>query len=68
MKHVKGHSGEQWNEAVDRLAKRGAGGERCQVGRWAPGAASAAMRGAVGKPITERSALSATACAAVHEN
>eukprot|EP00969_Alexandrium_andersonii_P087328 3852475-Alexandrium_andersonii.AAC.1 len=43
MKHVKGHSGEQWNEAVDRLAKRGAGGERCQVGRWAPGAASTTM-------------------------
>eukprot|EP00969_Alexandrium_andersonii_P285024 12600017-Alexandrium_andersonii.AAC.1 len=30
-----------WNEAVDRLAKRGANGERCSIGRWAPGAQSA---------------------------
>lgn len=34
MKHVKGHSGHKWNEAVDRLAKRGAAGEHCSEGRW----------------------------------
>jgi len=34
LRHVKGHSGHLGNEAVDRLANRGAVGERCGTGRW----------------------------------
>lgn len=35
--HVKGHAGHRWNEAADVLANRGAAGERCRIGRFAPG-------------------------------
>merc|ERR1712050_412057 len=34
--HVKGHSGDKWNDVADGLANRGAVGERCVVGRWMP--------------------------------
>merc|ERR1712032_1726155 len=34
--HVKGHSGDKWNDVADSLANRGAVGERCNVGRWIP--------------------------------
>ena len=31
LKHVKGHSGQKWNDAADRLATRGLDGERHRV-------------------------------------
>lgn len=34
FKHVKAHSGHQWNDLADALAKRGATGDVCDVGRW----------------------------------
>jgi len=37
LEHVKGHSGHPLNDHVDRLAKMGAAGKRCFVGRYAPG-------------------------------
>ena len=33
--HVKGHSNHRWNDMVDAMAKRGAGGTTCCVGRYA---------------------------------
>eukprot|EP00401_Gymnodinium_catenatum_P003972 CAMPEP_0117496278 /NCGR_PEP_ID=MMETSP0784-20121206/20571_1 /TAXON_ID=39447 /ORGANISM="" /LENGTH=556 /DNA_ID=CAMNT_0005291237 /DNA_START=115 /DNA_END=1783 /DNA_ORIENTATION=+ len=42
FEHVKGHSGHRWNEAADRLANRGAAGERCTTGRWFRGSTSVA--------------------------
>ena len=31
LKHVKGHSGQKWNDAADSLATRGLDGERHRV-------------------------------------
>lgn len=42
--HVKGHSGQRWNEVADALANRGAAGQRCTQGRWVPGGGG--LRGA----------------------
>jgi ribonuclease HI len=33
--HVKGHSSDFWNDRADELAKQGAAGRVCAVGRWA---------------------------------
>lgn len=34
FQHVKAHSGDKWNDLADALAKRGATGDICDVGRW----------------------------------
>ena len=34
FEHVKAHSGHKWNDLADSLAKRGATGDVCAVGRW----------------------------------
>jgi len=34
FKHVKAHSGHQWNNLANALAKRGATGDLCDTGRW----------------------------------
>ena len=47
MRHVKGHSGDRWNDRADALANQGAAGGTCDAGRWRkarqpPAAAAAA--------------------------
>ena len=34
FQHVKAHSGDKWNDVADALAKRGATGDVCDIGRW----------------------------------